>query len=381
MDLPPCVLLAEAMRLDVGRGVAVVDIEAVVARSKEGCALDLRAVLLAREEGRDPPELVAFRGDLGKRELTAKGPLGSAILALPSTGGRARLRAVLRGERFVAVSLGIDRSLVRNAFPFRAVATSTWGSVGIAAHATWVDHGVPVMVTVDPGRDREPLVLSSSVLEDRLRALVVDAGPALGGDEPPSTPEEREAQFAAGGVRAVTMLLTDLPLAVATAKDDARSLDRLREAARLALAASSSNDPIFASLGQRLATAIASGFSSCKRNGETSVPSGWPPLRRDLAQSGVLEDEAAGCPRLVTLLSANHSALHFGREGQAALREALFAVEKAKLPTVGPLTPPVGPLGKSFSPSVGRGRRARVVLVIGAVLLALLVLARRAWTR
>ncbi len=364
MDLPPCTLLAEATRLEVGHGVALADVEAKVTSTTGGCRLDLRASLLSREEGRAPPELVVFRGEVDGKELKAGGPLGPAVMEVDRRGGRVRVLAVLRGERFVTVPLSIDRSMAKSSVPFRAMAHSDWGTTGIAGRAHWVDVGVPALVTVDPTRDHEPLELVEVVDDKPAPVVVIDAGPALGTDAPQGTAVDRDAASAPGGLPAVTLLLSDAPLAVATAADDETALARLREAARFALVASSSKEPIYAALGQRLTTAIASGFTTCKREGDVSVPSGWPDVRRDLASTGVLADAEAGCPRVSVLLAANHPSLQFVREGATALREALFAAEKSPPKTMGPVAARSRPLGPDPAHARGRGRRGRVALVL-----------------
>ena len=106
--LSPCAIVAEAVRLDVGRGVAVVDLEVHLAPAETRCRLDLGAVLLAREEGRGPPELIAWRAEIDGGPTHAAGPRGEVALDVPAKARRVRIRAVLRGERFVAVPLSTD---------------------------------------------------------------------------------------------------------------------------------------------------------------------------------------------------------------------------------------------------------------------------------
>src|SRR3954465_4438679 len=122
--LPPCTLVAEAVRLGVGRGVAVVGLDVRLARPHAECRLDLGAVLLAREEGRGPPELVAWRAEIDGGPTRAAGPRGEGARDVPAGAMRVRVRAVLRGERFVAVPLATDRLARSPKATFTAKATS-----------------------------------------------------------------------------------------------------------------------------------------------------------------------------------------------------------------------------------------------------------------
>src|SRR5260221_11879057 len=147
--LPPCTVLTEAARLDVGRGVAVVEHEARIA-SPSPCTLDFGAALLAREEGRGPPERIAWRIDVDGVLAAMGGPLGAASIDLPAGRHRVRARAAMRAERFVGAPTSLDPAVRPAEVRFSARAKSSWGVFGIAGDARWVDVGVPIVVGVDP---------------------------------------------------------------------------------------------------------------------------------------------------------------------------------------------------------------------------------------
>lgn len=368
--LGPCVIVAEAVRLDVGRGVALVDLDAELIRPEAACRLDLGAVLLAREEGRGPPELIAWRYEIDGRGTRAFGPRGEVAIDVPEGAHRVRVRAALRGERFVAVPLSTDRLARGKTATFRAWATSVWGARTTAGVAQWIDFGTPIVAQVDTARDHEPMTLFARLGDGDPPAMIVDAGPMLGGAPTATSPELRGAELARGGVRALSILLTDLPLAIATAPDDASVIERLREGALAALSASSSREPLLAVVGQRLGTALASGFRTCARSADVVVPARWPALPSALAGSGVLEDESAGCPRVSELLATNHPAIPIARESIAALDEAL-AEAPDDLPAIAPLVRSSPPLDKAGQPA--RSARRRRFLRPLALLLALVV--------
>jgi hypothetical protein len=374
--LSPCIVVAEAVRLDVGRGVAVVDLDARLVRDRPACRLDLGAVLLAREEGRGPPELIAWRADVDGRPSHAAGPRGEVALDVPAHTQRVRVRAVLRGERFIAVPLSTDRLARGPNATFAAMASSVWGARSTAGVAQWIDLGTPVVVRVDPTRDHEPLTLFAPLGDGEPPAMIVDGGPLVGGAPTVTTPADRSAELARGGARALSILLTDLPLAIATAPDDASVIERLREASLAALAASSAKEPLLAVVGQRLTTALASGLRTCARDAELApVPQRWPALLPALVGSGVLEDESAGCPRLAELLATNHPSVPIVRESLAALDEALLEAPES-VPAIGALVRVAPPLDKPHPP---RRARHRHVLRYGVAAVVALLLA--AWIR
>lgn len=388
----PCVIVAETVRLDVGRGVAVVDHDVTLASiggsiggssgGAQRCGVDFGAVLLAREEGRGPPDRVAFRIDVDGVLTVVGGPFGSASIEV-DVGADAprvvRVRAAMRGERFVAAAVGIDPSVRRGPIDFVARAKSTWGigpiEMGaVAGVARWVDVGVPVVVQIDLDRDHEPLFLSTRIVESQSPTFVVDAGPMLGASPAPMASMDRARELSAGGARTLSALLEDLPIAVATAADDATAIARLRETAHLALSASLSTDPLTAAVGQRLATAIANGFVDCRRDDRSTVPKGWPaPMPRFVA-TGLLDDADAGCPRIADLVVSNHPKLPVEREGAAALEEAVADAKVEPLARVGSVDRPI------FRP-FRRFRRARgrtlLVWVIGGLVALLLGAAMR----
>lgn len=385
MLAPPCVLLDEAARLDVGRGVALVELEATLERGPRPCTVDARAALLAREEGRAAPEVVAFTIEVDGKLLRLGGPRGAVAIEIPAAPSpprvapRLRVRAVLRGERFVAVPLSLEPpldALGTLGVRFRAQATTPWSRFATAATVRWVDRGVPALVSVDPSRDREPLRLDVRVRPDGVVTMVVDAGAQI---DAPADPAERLAELSRGGATTLTAIATDLPLAIATAPDAGRAILRLREAATVALSASRASDPLLGAVGQRLASAIARGFDGCRRE-PGSVPAAWPAVAVELVDGGFLEDDAAGCPRVDHLLLGNHADVNFEREGRAALLDAL-ARAPASLPTVAPLFAPARPRAldpRTASSAAMRHRRNRGVLlallfVIAAAVSALLL--------
>jgi hypothetical protein len=374
--LPPCAIVAEAVRLDVGRGVAVVDLDVRLVRDQAACRLDLGAVLLAREEGRGPPELIAWRAEIDAGPTQAAGPRGAVALDVPARSSRVRVRAAVRGERFAAVPLTTHRDARSKLATFTAVATSVWGARSTEGVAQWIDLGTPIVVRVDPTRDHQPMKLFARLGDGDPLAMIVDGGPMIGGAPTAGTPAERSAELARGGARALSILLTDLPLAIATAPDDGAVIARLSEASLAALAASSSNEPLLVVVGQRLTTALATGLRTCARDVEpVTVPTRWPRLPSTLAGSGVLEDDSAGCPRLADLLATNHPNVPIARESLAALEEALAEAPDG-LPAIGSLVRTALPLEAPRPPR--RIRKGRLV-AYGAVVLALLVAAWIGW--
>ena len=366
--LAPCVIPSEGVRLDVGRGVAVVDLVAIVASSPRGCRFDAGAILLAREEGRDPPELVAWRADVdGVTRLG--GPIGAVAFDVPPSGARVRLRAVLRGERFIAAPLA-TQPLARRSTTFHARATSVFSDHGIAGFAEWIDVGVPLLVHTDPSRDHEPLFLFERLSPSPPDVLIVDAGPMYGDETSVPTEAARRAELAYGGARALSILLGDLPIAIATAPDDRSAIERLQEGARAALAASSSSDPLIAAVGQRWTTSIATSFHGCRRDERAHVPLRWPKPSPAMIEGGLLDDDGAGCLRIDELLFTNHPAIALERETTAALEEAL-AAGLADAPEIGPLvraTTSVG--GERHGRRVHRRFLALVVAVVALLSMA-----------
>jgi hypothetical protein len=201
----------------------------------------------------------------------------------------------------------------------------------------------------------------------------------LGASPVAATAEERTRALALGGASALSILLTDLPLAVATAPDDKLVVERLHETAVAALAASSSREPLLAAVGQRLTTAIATGFQSCVRDENAKVPARWPALLPALAGTGVLEDASAGCPRVAEILRDDHPSLPVAREVAAALEEVLASGETK---AIGPLTQASVPL-PTILPRRRHPARSHRKLAIAIVLAALVagVLALVRFTR
>ena len=381
--IPACTVLAEAERVDVGRGVAVLDRRARVTSSL-ACTVDLGASTLAREQGRGAPELVAARivwndvDDVGGGAPTAVrlvGPRAALTLDLPAGTHLVRLRAVLRGERFCLVPLAMDPATrPRAAVTASARATSVWGAHGISGLARWIEVGVPIVIETDPARDHEPLTLVGVVGDADVGspALVVDAGPRFDAGPAEATEDARRAALAGGGVRALAVLLSDLPLSIATAPDDARAIDRLGETARAALAASRSADVLVAAVGQRLSTALATAFTTCTRAPTVHLPAGWPQVDPRWLETGLLADADAGCPRVADRIAEEHPALSLEREAAAALAEAA-----AGAPSTGPASDlpsiaPFGPRPARLHPIRPRRRRWAPFGLLAAALLVLL---------
>ncbi len=371
MSLPPCTIANETTFVDVGRGVAIVALTARV--SGAPCAVDAGGVLRAREEGRAPPELIAFRIELDDKPLTLGGPRGR-VTAEITKAGTVRFVAVVRGDRFIAAPLTtnpahvpVTAGRVRVALSTR----STWGPHRVAGLATWIETGAPIVVNVDPTRDHEPAALTFQ-LDGRapVPVLIVDGGPIMGGEVTVATEAERGRALARGGVDALSVLLSDLPLAVATAGDASSALARLGEISRAARAAALSREPLFSAIGQRTATAILRGFTTCVR-GEQAMPARWPTPLGELSATGLLDEAESGCPRIDDLLRVNHPDVRFAQEGSAALAEA-SALPFEKLPRIGP----IGLARSEKHP----GKRAHTGLFVGvtAVLVALGLFAHRA---
>lgn len=374
MPLPLCTVAAETAHLAVGHGVAIVSIEARVRGRSGGCTVDAGAVLRAREEGRAPPELVAFRTEIDGRPASMGGPSGRVSVDVTSASATVRFVAVLRGDRFAAVPLSADPSVIAAPVSYRVSTESVWGPNRVGGIARWTDTGAPVVITVDPSRDREPPTLSLRIVRDTpIPVLVADAGPRLPGEPTVSSEEDRRRALSRGGVDALSVLLGDLPLSVATASDAATAVVRLRETARAIRAASVSGDPLLVAVGQRLATAIVTGFSTCARSPATVLPPRWPAPPRELQSTGLLEDPESGCPRIADLLAVNHPDVRFSQEGGAALAEA------STLP-LGAL-PRIGPLERRTAAKPEARRRARPILAVAVATLVFLAFAAVALSR
>lgn len=360
---PPCTLPSETTFVDVGRGVAIVAIDARVTGAP--CSVDAGSVIRAREEGRAGPELIAFRIELDGKPLTMGGPRGRVVADVLHSGAL-RFVAVLRGDRFIAAPLAIDPSL--HGARYRLVTRSTWGIDRVAGVARFIETGAPIVVTPDPARDHEPPALSGGAIGP---VIIIDGGPILGGDVAIATEDERRAALARGGVDALSVLLSDLPLSVATAADSSSAIARLGEIARASRAASLSSDPLISAIGQRTASAIANGFTSCTR-GSHPMPARWPAPLRDLAATGLLDEAESGCPRVDDLLATNHPDVRFAQEGAASLDDAA-AAPFAKLPVVGALI-----ASRETPRNHGKPRRMVTWLVVAAVAIALGLFAQRA---
>lgn len=373
MALPLCSIAAESVDLSVGHGVAVVTIEAAVRGRPGGCVVDAGAALRAREEGRAAPELVAFRVSIDGRPSGMGGPLSRVTVDVPHAA-TVRFVAVLRGDRFAAVPLSADPAVVTAPVPFRTKSRSVWGPARIAGVARWTETGAPVVITVDPTRDHEPSEARVRVERGQpVEVLIADAGPRLAGEPVLGTEEARVAALARGDVEALSVLLGDLPLSIATASDSSAALSRLRETARAARAAVLSSDPLFVAVGERLTTAVMRGFTSCARPTGTQLPPRWPAAPRELVASGLYEDAESGCPRVSDLLAVNHPDVRFGQEGGSILTE-VAALSTQALPRVGPLDR--GPHDRNAAP-----RRARPILLAALSALLGLVLAAVALSR
>ena len=369
MALPPCTLVSESTFVDVGRGVAIVSIDARVTGAP--CLVDAGSVVRAREEGRAGPELIAFRIELDSKPLAMGGPRGRVVAEVMRSGAL-RFVAVLRGDRFISVPLAADPALVHGSARYRIQTRSVWGRDRIAGVARWVETGAPVVVTPDPTRDHEPLSLAGVADgKSQLDVLIVDAGPIVGGDVTIDTEDERSRALARGGVDALSVLLADLPLAVATAADGASAVARLGEIARAARAASLANDPLVSAIGQRTASAILHAFTTCAR-GASIMPPRWPAPLRDLVVTGLLDEADSGCPRVDDLLATNHPDVRFAQEGSSALGDAA-SLPFSKLPRIGALA-----ATRRAAQNTGKPRRTVVIVAIAALLVALGLFAQRA---
>jgi hypothetical protein len=367
MPLPPCALVSEAVHVEVGHGVGVVSHRALVVAPGGGCALDVGASLRAREEGRAPPELVALRSELDGRVAAIVGPTGPSALDLPSGTREVRVTAVLRGDRFAAVPFAVHPAVVSRPVAVRVTTQSAWGPHRVAGLARWTDVGTPVVVAVDPARDREaPAATLRLAPGAPVPVLVVDAGPRLASEPVLGAEGARSAALARGGAEALSVLLGDLPLAIATAPDAGASIARLREAARAARAASGASDPLWSAVGQRLATAIATGFTTCQRSPRTTLPARWPSARPELVASGLLDDSDSGCPKVSDLLAVNHPDVRWTEEASAALAAA------ADLRAL----PRLGPVERARDAARPAHRRARpIAWVVAATLIGLAAVA------
>lgn len=369
MALPPCTLVSESTFVDVGRGVAIVAMDARVTGAP--CLIDAGSSLRAREEGRAPPELIAFRIELDGKLAAMGGPRGR-VIAEVTRSGIVRFAAVLRGDRFITAPLATDAALVRGRARYQLRTRSVWGRGRVAGVARWVETGAPIVVTVDPTRDHEPMFLVGAVDgKAEIPVLIVDAGPIVGGDVTLDSEDERSRALALGGVEALSVLLSDLPLAVATASDGASAVARLSEIARAARAASLSSDPLLSAIGQRTASAIVHAFTTCAR-GSAPMPPRWPAPLRELVATGLLDEAESGCPRVDDLLATNHPDVRFSQEGSAALFDSA-ALPFHKLPRIGPLLS-----GRRAAPIPTKRRRTLLVVAIAAALLALGLFAQRA---
>jgi len=343
MGLPLCTVIDEVSRVEVGRGVAIVELDVRVLGAAGGCIVDAGSVIRAREEGRAAPELIAFRADVDGRAAVAAGPRGRVAVTITRSSAAVHFVAVVRGDRFIAAPLATDPAVARRT-RFRARTTSVWDAHRVAGLARWTEVGAPIVVTADPGRDQEAPTLQAIIdAGDPVPVLIIDAGPGLARDLTVATEAARREGLARGGVAALSILLSDLPLSVATAPDPASVVARLAEVARVARAASLSRDPLIVAIGQRLATAVARGFSSCERPATLMMPTAWPAVPRDLVATGVLDDAESGCARVDDLLATNHPDVRVAQEGSAALGDAA-RVALAALPRIGPLQGPKSPL-------------------------------------
>jgi hypothetical protein len=400
------VLLAEAARLDVGAGVALVDLEARVSPG-DACAVDARAALLAREEGRASPEVIAFAVEVDGALVKLGGPRGAAVATVPRGARRVRVRAVVRGDRVVAVPLSLEPAptpgpapssststssstppppppppqTAARPVPFEVRATTPWSRFATSAQARWVDRGVPALVSPDLAQDHAPLGLSTSVARGEVSTLVIDAGAPIEPRE--GRGQERAATLRAGGAATLGVLLADDPLAIAGASDAKTLVARLRAHAQAALRASRDEDPLLAAVGQRAASAIARGYDGCRRE-PGSVPDAWPPAPAALVETGLLSDDESGCPRIDHVRRAEQAELGVAREGRAALVDAL-ATRPSDLPVLSPLFPKQGPLavptaahGRASRRRAGRGLLAALALLAAtaAVVVTVLLLRR-----
>jgi hypothetical protein len=333
MAVGPCTVVAEETRLDVGRGLAVLSLDLDLEKRADPCSFDATSVVRAREEGRAAPELVAFRIVEDGKTVHVGGPSESIRAVVHGTS--VRIVALLRGDRFALVPLAIEKEVRGKRSRFTATATSVWGARAITGTASFIQSGVPVLVSVDTMRDHEPTSISYAIESDAVKAIVLDAGPILG-EVTIGTEEARRKELAKGGAAALSVLLSDLPMSVASAPSDAAAVERLGEVARAARAAVLSSDPLVNAVGERLVSSILNGFTSCRRTVDAGLPPRWPAPRRDLVAGGILEDAETGCPRIDDLLRTNHADVRFAREGERALVEAS---SYADLPAIGPLVP------------------------------------------
>ncbi|MFI5301121.1 MAG: hypothetical protein ACHREM_23805 [Polyangiales bacterium] len=365
MTLDACALTDVHVQLEVGRGVAAVEVRARVA-SISSCWIDFGPVLQAREAGREAPTIVAWsiRPEFGARQAALGGPRSSLRFEAPANA-RITTCAILRGERFV-ISTASPGPKSRIAFEV----SSVWGTETIPARARWIDDGVPKLVEADVDKSAR---MKSGVLEGE-QALVVDAGPALGGDGRRRDLAAFDRAIAGGGIEMLSALMTDLPVAIVDAPDDAHAIALIRAAARAALAASSSKEPLVAGVGQRLATAIDRGFLGCKRD-DAAMPAKWPAVDEPLRATGLLDDESAGCPIVGELIAREHPSLSLAREGAAALLEATMA-KRSELPRVGDLFRALARPVAASARASSRVRRAAISTVaVFAIGLAFVVLA------
>ncbi|MBK7398924.1 MAG: hypothetical protein IPJ34_22185 [Myxococcales bacterium] len=350
--MTPCSVDVETYDLSVGRGIALVDVE--LRLSSAPCLLEVVPSLVAREEGRAAPEVALLVIDDGEKRLF------SARLPprFPVQRSKVRVSALLRGERFAAVPLALSHEARGTAVTIRT--RSTWGARATAGDVKFVEHGLPALVTVDPLDDHAALSFSTSLAAGYTRTLVLDAGPRFGGPPERPTMTLRLASLAQGGAEAASVLATDLPLAVLGAEtSDAAGLV-VDEAARAAVSAMRSKDPLFAALGYQLAAGLARGFSGCGWPTDLVLPAPWTAPTTDLD---------TGCPHV----SADEALPETLRaRARTQLRNAL------DLPTIGPRGP------QRTGLSAGPRRRSPVTLLLGVVLalgLAFAALAERRRSR
>jgi hypothetical protein len=244
-----------------------------------------------------------------------------------------------------------------------------WGPRAIAGTASFIQSGVPALVSVDTMRDHEPTSISYELASDAVPVIVLDAGPILG-EVTIGTEEARRRELARGGAAALSVLLSDLPMSVSSAPSDAAAVERLGEVARAARSAVLSRDPLVNAVGERLVSSLLNGFASCRRSVDAGLPPRWPAPRRDLVAGGILEDGDTGCPRIDDLLRTNHGDVRFVREGERALREAATSPD---LPAIGPLVPG----GARRAREAPKRRTAQAALL----LFAAAVIAFFAWDR
>lgn len=339
----PCAIDAELYDLSVGRGIAMVDVELSVTAAP--CDLEVAPSLTAREEGRAAPDVSVLVVDDGVVRV-----FGARLPPRVSVQRRkVRVSALLRGERFAAVPLALAHDA--KGVPVTVRARSTWGARVQAGDVKFVEHGLPALVTVDPTLEHAVLTYSTSLAAGYGRTFVLDAGPRFGGPPERPTPEARAAALALGGAEAASVLATDLPLVILAAETTDAAAPVVDEAARAAVAAIRSGDPLVAALGHQLAAGLVRGFAGCGWPTDLAFPPPWSPP----------PDLDTGCPRVPPA---------------EALPPALRARARAELLAPKAL-PPLGPRLPAPPPRSPARRASRlgawlgVLLGIGVVLATL----------